>query len=238
MQYMASRLHMLHILNSENSTRVDFPNVKDSSYFGVDSSVNSTQVPSEQLQQNKNKHLSTVAKDVEFSVYSSLLKAIFGQIVVPITDGLREWLVMQTRWVVWTLAAHERRFPALHLGQLLTRNSVLQAVFQRYQAYVYGTVDNNIAIIQRQKYHGKPQNNGINSTGSTSDSSRCRRFGCKQGSMSPLQKAADIHVLRWPLVVCIAIKDSVRAESEGLDTNDISINEYKGELSFFVQVLN
>lgn len=52
----------------------------------------------------------------------------------PLMDDHR-WLRMQIRWVLWTIAAYERKYPDLYLGRLLTERSVVECVVWRYRIY-------------------------------------------------------------------------------------------------------
>jgi hypothetical protein len=51
------------------------------------------------------------------------------------SQPMREWLLMQLRWVLWTLAAHERREPAAYFGKLLRWPTVVECVRWRAEAY-------------------------------------------------------------------------------------------------------
>lgn len=97
-----------------------------------------------------------------------------------LSPELQRWVASQLRWVVWTLASYERRFPSDRLGNLLHLSNVLTAVSSRYSAYI---CDGSIA---------------------PASDLALRRFKSKS-SMSPLERCCDIITLVWPLVVCLAI---------------------------------
>jgi hypothetical protein len=109
---------------------------------------------------------------------------------IPLAPRLAEWCKMQLRYIVWTLAAHERRNTD-YFGKLLNLGNIFEAMVHRFNSYML-----------------------LPST-STGTVSAKRKFASR-GSMSPLQKCMDIHLLQHPLVLCFAISsktDSVSSSS-------------------------
>ena len=101
------------------------------------------------------------------------------------TQSTREWLHMQMRWIIWTLASWERRQPNRFLEVALTVDNVCQALHYRYALY-------------SRQIEGSPFQ-----TASCLNNSAARHFSVR-GSMSPLQRCADIAQLMWPMVVCFS----------------------------------
>lgn len=99
------------------------------------------------------------------------------------------WTKMQLRWIVWTLASYERKYPS-YFGHLLNKGSVVDAIVYRYQAY---RGSNEIRHLEHVRV--PPRVSAIQ---------HFRRVG----SMSPLQRSSDICSFLWPLCLCFAMNMS------------------------------
>lgn len=116
--------------------------------------------------------------------------------------------VAQIRWIVWTFAALERKFPHKYLGILLTKTNVMAAVFRRVQSYVAGTVHPKLYRIWKSKKSADVLIENRADSNIPEVPVPCPRFGKRKGTMSPLQRVADICVLGWPMAVCVSIDPS------------------------------
>ena len=122
------------------------------------------------------------------------------------------------RWIIWTLAAHERKQPELYLGKLLTKRSVMLAVLQRCGVYELA-ISNQLQHVRASITPSKGRRVHVNaSPNSVAESSpvrnvscssivgnQKRKFGIKSGGMSPLQRITDIRSLTAPVIVCLSI---------------------------------
>ena len=221
---------------------------------------------------------------VENNVFPPLLLSLFEEFSIseksfsssaPATLAeSRKWLDMQYRWVLWTLAAHERRHANLYWGKLLTEKTVREALRWRWKVYssanavgasagssaakmkavanndaldgsvgpaskrrrtMYSMVTPSASSTRSSASSAEPASSSAISsfrsaeslTVDTSDSSvapitptaprrdvgnntqqlasrTASKHFERRGSMSPLQRCADIACLVWPLVVCFA----------------------------------
>jgi hypothetical protein len=122
------------------------------------------------------------------------------------------------RWVIWTLAAHERKHPELYLGKLLSKSNVMLAVLHRYGVYERGMSNHlqyNCSTLTPNKvrfFHAIDSPNSVAEPSScgkliygSAERSQKLKFSIKSGGMSPLQRATDIRTLTRPIIVCLSI---------------------------------
>jgi hypothetical protein len=129
-----------------------------------------------------------------FSIFSS-----------EMTPDLWNWTVMNVRWVIWTLAAHERRHTAQYYTggfqyqstRLLTLSNVMDCILYRIAKYT-----NNC------KFFSTTIKSATATATATETAPVDKRFWRKGNlhNMSPLQRCSDVCMLLWPLVLCIAIR--------------------------------
>jgi hypothetical protein len=127
---------------------------------------------------------------------NSILKAL--QLPVDSTDILT-WIGMQVKWIIWTFASYERKYPEKYLGSLLTMQSLLQLVRQRWTAY-------NSRQPREITTNLGPHQACSRSFGVTSD-------------MSPLQRCCAICTWAWPMVVCLCLSTSNNNHKSKSDIN-------------------
>jgi len=82
----------------------------------------------------------------------------------------RKWLHMQYRWILWTLAAQERRHPSQYLGRLLTEDAVFEALQWRWGVY-----NSSVAPAVPVAITPAVQRSGDGSAGSTSATPASKR---------------------------------------------------------------
>lgn len=70
------------------------------------------------------------------SSYGPLLTDLYEKILPEnVDETLLSWLNMQLRWICWTLASYERRYPDQYAFDLLTVNSLVRCLQWRYDIY-------------------------------------------------------------------------------------------------------
>lgn len=128
---------------------------------------------------------------------------------------LHLWIQMQLRWIIWTLASHERKTTEL-ASKLLTEDNVIHCIRTRFQIYnrLLPTVSRNPTRVQPIV-------------------SSAEHFS-KAGVMSHLERCCDIKLLTWPLIVCFSIQDGEYLITDGWWWNKVLLDRGLKELIFKV----
>jgi hypothetical protein len=125
----------------------------------------------------------------------SILKADKGE------EGPHEWIKMQLRWIIWTLASFERRYPVKYV-HLLCWENVVRLVRARLSAYqMTPSARPATTPVSASKYakYGKRH---------------CSRSFSYARPLSPLQKCCEICCWQWPMVVCISVSPANSASGD------------------------
>ena len=81
------------------------------------------------------------------------LKLKHGKSIV-FSNQLIDWLRMQLRWLVWTFACYERKYPTQYFGGLLNYDNLLTTLNFRLESYVNYRNFNKNAIETSNNQHG------------------------------------------------------------------------------------
>ena len=182
---MRQRLNILSQINSTNTNCVD---------FGFSGDLTFTPQPT--------------------SSSSGLYKSFLCGLLSGAEDAPPElyvWLEFQFRWVVWSFACLERRYPLIYLNTLLTRTNVRDLLAYRYLSYTSDTPRMRELLASRSADSFVPPLPRL-TTFYRKDPRPSPRRGAKRfsitASMSPLQRCNDINTLVWSLCLCVSVNSS------------------------------
>ena len=111
---------------------------------------------------------------------NGLLSEIVQRLPSAKSCEVQSWIAFQIKWIIWTLASFERRYPNIYLGKLLRQETLLKLISINYIAHDRDYI-------------------------SSHDSGASKRLKTGGRKQSPLQHCCDITTLIWPLCVCIAL---------------------------------
>lgn len=153
----------------------------------------------------------------------SVIEHIWG---ISVPSQLQSWLVMQLRWIMWTLAAYERKFPNLFYGKFLRLDSIFECTAARFR--MYSGQGNDEKTCEDLFYHPKIMNNEQTIDGNSRIS---WNYDCRQntlntvhrthmineqkvsgwehfkrkGAMSPLQRSSETITFYGPMVLIFSV---------------------------------
>ena len=138
----------------------------------------------------------------------------------------REWLAMQVRWIIWSLAAMERRPSISSLnGRILVYENVLAIAIHRWNQYHITSATRTTPVSRRTSLASKSSRSGTATSTTTATTtpttmptsslsssvptgSLIKQRFTPLRSQSPLQRCLGIGSLVWPITLCIAIEYS------------------------------
>lgn len=138
---------------------------------------------------------------------------------LPLTKFMKTWVNEQLRWIVWTLASYERKYPEKFFDCLLSHSTISWCLKCRYDVFASSgklstTCNSSTSVRKRGHLSAKDY------------------FQHSKNAMSPLQRVAETLLFRYPVVVCFCIRKlDIQRES-----SDVSFAITDGWWSIPVQI--
>lgn len=142
--------------------------------------------------------------NIDLKVIDPLVSSVTGHLSsYPLSKAMRVWVALQLRWIIWTLASYERKYPELYFNKLLTWPIVLYCISRRYSIYNGGMIASPLR---------PSSSNQITPVKSSHVSARS--FFRKAGVMSHLQRCCEILIYHWPMILCFSIQTDDEKDSK------------------------
>ena len=170
---------------------------------------------------------------------------IEAQTSVQVNGNVEQLQCVQSlvRWVVWTLAAHERRQPKLYLGSLLTADNVRRAVLFRFLTY-QRDLPRLTQIFSGEERALLARSNAVKyfcqditppAKGTSKISTTKRRVATR---LSPLQRCTEIQQVVWPLCLVFSVSDNRVSDSSSAKSMFVTDGWYWTPVEVDVELLN
>jgi hypothetical protein len=130
---------------------------------------------------------------------------------LPLSKSMKGWVHEQLRWIIWSSASYERKHHERYFNRLLLPAQIYSCLKHRYNIFVgSGKLD---AVVSYN-----PSSSSKRKAGHVS---AIEYFQQNKNAMSPLQRAAETLIFRFPMILCFSISKletpSSHAESSSAD---------------------
>jgi preprotein translocase subunit SecG len=165
---------------------------------------------------------SVLAFDVSSSNFDKITSQLIDQILTRNSPSQvnKNWLQFQFRWIIWTLASLERKYPFRYFGKLLIKENVLSLIGYRYALYTHDTsLQERLTVNAQHVIYPTFRSRGSGVSGGVGSGNIIKKFKSKS-TMSPLQRCTDIATLVWPVCICICISSHNSNTNTNTNTNN------------------